>query len=69
DVIAVVVQPGVEFGSDEVHVYNRAAAEKLTAGIKELKGSIVLEGHSTDYQPKEALREMVADGIKILKVG
>ena len=30
---------------------------------------LVLEGHSTDYQPREALREMVADGVAILKVG
>lgn len=69
DVIAVVVQPGVEFGSDEVHVYNREAAAKLTAGMAEFQGKVVLEGHSTDYQPKQALRQMVEDGIKILKVG
>lgn len=69
DVIAVVVQPGVEFGSDEVHTYNRAAAEELILGVKSLDGKVVLEGHSTDYQPKSALREMVEDGIKILKVG
>jgi len=29
----------------------------------------VFEGHSTDYQRKESLRQMVDDGIKILKVG
>ena len=30
---------------------------------------LVLEGHSTDYQTPRALREMVEDGIAILKVG
>lgn len=69
DIIAIVVQPGVEFGSDELHVYNRSAAQKLTAEVRELKDELVLEGHSTDYQPREALREMMEDGIKILKVG
>jgi len=29
----------------------------------------VFEGHSTDYQTKECLREMVTDDIAILKVG
>lgn len=31
--------------------------------------NIVFEGHSTDYQPYEKLREMVEDGIAIIKVG
>ena len=30
---------------------------------------IVFEGHSTDYQPPVKLKEMVEDGIAILKVG
>ena len=30
---------------------------------------VVLEGHSTDYQSPEELRQMVEDGIAILKVG
>ena len=29
----------------------------------------MFEGHSTDYQPRQALRNMVSDGIIILKVG
>lgn len=68
DVVAVVVQPGVEFGSDEIHIYDREKAAVLTATLPSF-GGIVLEGHSTDYQPKEALRQMVQDGIRILKVG
>jgi len=68
NVIGVVVQPGVEFGDADFFRYNRANAKELTAAAKKLDG-IVLEGHSTDYQPAEALREMVEDGIAILKVG
>ena len=68
DVIAVVVQPGVEYGNDEVHIYNREAAEALCGACKK-HPEIMLEGHSTDYQPKESLKEMVEDGVGILKVG
>ncbi|MBR0186539.1 MAG: class II D-tagatose-bisphosphate aldolase, non-catalytic subunit, partial [Synergistaceae bacterium] len=68
DVIAVVVQPGVEFGDKDIHVYDRLAAKNLTSTLKKYPG-FVFEGHSTDYQPPKALREMVADGIAILKVG
>jgi len=67
-VTAVVVQPGVEFGEDEVFVYNRKKASSLCQTIKDYP-SLVFEGHSTDYQPRYALREMVEDGIVILKVG
>lgn len=67
-IIGVVVQPGVEFGDDSIHLYDRAAARALTQAAAQLPG-IVLEGHSTDYQPASLLREMVEDGVAILKVG
>lgn len=67
-IIGVVVQPGVEFGDGDTFVYDRASAKELTACARKHK-NIVLEGHSTDYQPAKALREMVEDGIAILKVG
>ncbi len=67
-VVALVVQPGVEFSDESVIEYDRAAAKDLTAVLKNYPG-LVFEGHSTDYQPKSALREMVEDGIAILKVG
>jgi len=67
-VIAVVVQPGVEFGDETVHEYNREEAKKLVASLKKYPG-ILFEGHSTDYQTKYGLKEMVEDGIAILKVG
>lgn len=67
-VIGVVVQPGVEFADASVIEYDRAAARELTDSLRDY-GGIVFEGHSTDYQTKEKLREMVEDGIAILKVG
>lgn len=67
-VIAIVVQPGVEFADQTVLGYDRAAAAQLTATREKLDG-MVFEGHSTDYQTRDALRNMVDDGIAILKVG
>ncbi|MBQ9346715.1 MAG: class II D-tagatose-bisphosphate aldolase, non-catalytic subunit [Oscillibacter sp.] len=68
DVIAVVVQPGVEFGDEQVFFYDREAAKDLCAKLKDYP-QVVFEGHSTDYQSAECLRKMVEDGICILKVG
>ena len=68
DVIAVVVQPGVEFGDKDIHQYCRPAAVELCTALKKYP-ELVFEGHSTDYQPPQKLREMVEDGIAILKVG
>ncbi len=67
-VVAVVVQPGVEFGDESVHEYNREAAKDLTNALNKYK-NLVFEGHSTDYQTAECLKKMVEDGIAILKVG
>ena len=68
DIIAIVVQPGVEFGEIDVHPYDRYVARRLCESLKQYP-DIVFEGHSTDYQSYEKLREMVEDGIAILKVG
>ena len=68
DVIAVVVQPGVEFGDDQVFLYDHDAATELCNALKEFP-EVCFEGHSTDYQSKECLKSMVEDGIAILKVG
>ncbi len=66
-VAGLVVQPGVEFGSNEIFDYSRESAAELIAYGKKLP--IVFEGHSTDYQTPAHLLEMVEDGIAILKVG
>lgn len=68
NVIAVVVQPGVEFGDETIHEYDRQAAKELCQALKKYP-TLVFEGHSTDYQTPVALKEMVEDGIAILKVG
>ena len=68
DVIAFVVQPGVEFGDDFVCLYNPEKASALSGALKTVSG-LVFEGHSTDYQNPHNLAEMVRDGVAILKVG
>ncbi len=67
-VIAVVVQPGVEEKDAGCTEYVREKAKDLMAAIKEYP-NLIFEGHSTDYQTKEKLRELVEDGVGILKVG
>lgn len=66
-VIAVVVQPGVEFADNTIITYDAEKARNLTDHAKSLP--FILEGHSTDYQPTSALAAMRKDGIAILKVG
>ena len=67
-VIAVVVQPGVEFGNATVIPYDASRTKKLAA-FAAAQGGRVYEAHSTDYQTPGALKEMVRDHFAILKVG
>ena len=46
--------------------YDRERAKDLMASIKDFD-KLVFEGHSTDYQTKFKLRELVEDGVGILK--
>jgi D-tagatose-1,6-bisphosphate aldolase subunit GatZ/KbaZ len=67
-VVAVVVQPGVEFGDASVFAYDATAARHLSQhALEHWQG--VYEAHSTDYQTPQALRQMVQDHFAILKVG
>ena len=68
NIIAVVVQPGVEFSNVDVHLYERGKSKNLSKILKDFP-DLVFEGHSTDYQPPVKLKEMVEDGVAILKVG
>ncbi len=68
NIIGIVVQPGVEFGDSEIFHYDRYKALDLCSYVKNYS-NIVMEGHSTDYQSPGNLKEMVEDGIAILKVG
>jgi D-tagatose-1,6-bisphosphate aldolase subunit GatZ/KbaZ len=67
-VIAVVVQPGVEFGDTSVFPYDANEAKRLARFLSRAWSGIY-EAHSTDYQTKLALRQMVLDHFAILKVG
>jgi D-tagatose-1,6-bisphosphate aldolase subunit GatZ/KbaZ len=67
-VIAVVVQPGVEFGDSHVYAYDRIKAQRLSSYV-EKDWSLVFEAHSTDYQLPHHLKQMVEDHFAILKVG
>ena len=67
-VIALVVQPGVEFGNDTVEDYNPKRARELAAVLNQ-HPQLVFEAHSTDYQNPESLAALVRDGFAILKVG
>ena len=67
-VIAIVVQPGVEFGHEDVAIYRPERAHALSASLERMPG-LVFEAHSTDYQPQASLRQLVQDGFAILKVG
>jgi D-tagatose-1,6-bisphosphate aldolase subunit GatZ/KbaZ len=67
-VIAIVVQPGVEFGNANVALYRPERAQKLISALDDMKG-LLFEAHSTDYQPTAALSALVDGGFAILKVG
>jgi D-tagatose-1,6-bisphosphate aldolase subunit GatZ/KbaZ len=67
-VIAVVVQPGVEFGDDFVLAYHSEAGRDLSRFI-ESQPHLVYEVHSTDYQARQALCDLVRDHFAVLKVG
>jgi len=67
-VIALVVQPGVEFGSNSIFAYDPSKTRVLSNALADHPG-LVFEAHSTDYQSPEALAQMVGDHFAILKVG
>lgn len=66
-VIAVVVQPGVEYGDDFIVRYDRKLAKNLTHFIE--NQPLIYEAHSTDYQYQKDLSNLVEDHFAILKVG
>ena len=67
-VIAMVVQPGVEFDHHKVIDYQPEKARELSAFIEGRPG-LVFEAHSTDYQTPERLAQLARDHFAILKVG
>lgn len=67
-VIALVVQPGVEFDHHKVIDYVPQRARVLSDFIA-ADPQFVFEAHSTDYQTPRSLTELVRDHFAILKVG
>jgi D-tagatose-1,6-bisphosphate aldolase subunit GatZ/KbaZ len=67
-VIALVVQPGVEFDLERVVDYDRSATEELRRVLDD-RGRLVFEAHSTDYQMRANLAALVEDHWAVLKVG
>jgi len=67
-VLAMVVQPGVDFDHTQVQHYDRGQAAALSEFVAGRPG-LVFEAHSTDYQRETALHAMVRDHFAILKVG
>lgn len=67
-VIALVVQPGVEFDHDSVVEYDPWKARHLQGFLQKHPG-LVMEAHSSDYQRPQTYEELVRDGFAILKVG
>ena len=67
--IAVVVQPGVEFGDAGGLPLRDRKKRAICLNFVGTEWQGVYEAHSTDYQTPAALRQMVRDHFAILKVG
>ncbi|MCV2370422.1 D-tagatose-bisphosphate aldolase, class II, non-catalytic subunit [Roseateles oligotrophus] len=70
-VIAMVVQPGVDFDHSQIQHYRPAAAAELSRFVAAQidPPKLVFEAHSTDYQTEAAMHALVRDHFAILKVG
>jgi D-tagatose-1,6-bisphosphate aldolase subunit GatZ/KbaZ len=67
-VMALVVQPGVEFDHLQVIEYRPEDTRELQRVLDD-EPTMVFEAHSTDYQTCDALTRLVLDGWGVLKVG
>ena len=67
-IIALVVQPAVEFDHLRVIDYRREGTKALRTVLDDQPG-LVFEAHSTDYQQTAQLEQLVEDHWAILKVG
>lgn len=67
-VVAIVVQPGLDFGNEDVVHFAPEGAADLSDSVLALDRA-VFEAHSTDYQAPDAYRALVAMHFAILKVG
>lgn len=67
-VIALVVQPGLEFTAARIHHFDVYAPD-LLSGVLADHPQICFEAHSTDYQHDVVFPELARRGFAILKVG
>jgi D-tagatose-bisphosphate aldolase class II non-catalytic subunit len=67
-IIAIVVQPGVDFGNSDVVQFDRSKAGGLVDALTDFPG-IVFEAHSTDFQSLRSLSDLVECRFGLLKVG
>ncbi|MEU1532897.1 D-tagatose-bisphosphate aldolase, class II, non-catalytic subunit [Streptomyces fagopyri] len=67
-VMALVVQPGVEFDHLQVFDYRRERTTELRTVLATEPG-MIFEAHSTDYQTVDGLAALVEDHWAVLKVG
>lgn len=67
-IVALVVQPGVEFDHTHIIDYQPQKALALSKMV-EAYDTLVFEAHSTDYQTPQSLHQLVKDHFAILKVG
>jgi D-tagatose-1,6-bisphosphate aldolase subunit GatZ/KbaZ len=67
-IIAIVVQPGVDFGNSEIVQFDRAKAGELVEALTDFP-EIVFEAHSTDFQWLRSLSDLVHCRFGLLKVG
>lgn len=67
-VMALVVQPAVEFDHLQVIDYDRDLTKELRS-VLDTEPTMVFEAHSTDYQTVEGLTALVEDHWAVLKVG
>jgi D-tagatose-1,6-bisphosphate aldolase subunit GatZ/KbaZ len=68
-VMAVVVQPGIDFGDAAIGAYQPERAAALSAIHDRLPADLAFEVHAADFQPPTALRRLVADHFCLLKIG
>jgi D-tagatose-1,6-bisphosphate aldolase subunit GatZ/KbaZ len=67
-VVAIVVQPGLDFGNEDVVHFAPGDAADLARKVLALDGA-VYEAHSTDYQDAQTFQTLVQMHFAILKVG
>jgi len=67
-IASVVTQPGVDFSHTAVHRFEQEKASQLSTAISNFE-NLSFEAHSTDYQPTDALTELVDNHFFFLKVG